>query len=63
MIDFSQVAWRKSSHSTNNGDCVELASLIEGVAVRDSKNADGPKLTFAQGSFLRFVSRLRADEL
>ena len=38
--------WRKSSYSGNGGgNCVEVASnLPDGVAVRDSKNPDGPRL-------------------
>ncbi|WP_131738568.1 DUF397 domain-containing protein [Actinomadura roseirufa] len=37
--------WRRSSHSGDNGgDCVELAGLPGGVAVRDSKDPDGPAL-------------------
>ncbi|GAA2424238.1 DUF397 domain-containing protein [Actinomadura vinacea] len=36
--------WRTSSHSGSNADCVEVASGDGGVAVRDSKNPDGPVL-------------------
>lgn len=37
--------WRRSSYSTSNGgNCVELAGLPVGVAVRDSKDPDGPVL-------------------
>ena len=63
MYNPSYLDWRKSSRSASDGDCVELAPLAEGVAVRDSKNVDGPELTFAQRSFRRFVSRVRANEL
>jgi uncharacterized protein DUF397 len=34
----SRLAWRKSSHSHNDGDCVETASTPSTVAIRDSKN-------------------------
>ncbi|MGH3677418.1 MAG: DUF397 domain-containing protein [Mycobacterium sp.] len=34
--------WRKSSYSGNNGQCVELAILSDGMtAIRDSKNPNG----------------------
>nr|WP_285697083.1 DUF397 domain-containing protein [Actinomadura sp. NBRC 104412] len=38
-------AWRKATRSLNNGgECVELASVGGVVAVRDSKDPDGPVL-------------------
>lgn len=44
-MDLSGVTWRKASHSgENGGDCVELTGLDGVVAVRDSKDADGPVL-------------------
>ncbi|QFG22653.1 DUF397 domain-containing protein [Actinomadura sp. WMMB 499] len=45
-------AWRKSSYSTNNGGaCVELASFTGAVAVRDSKDPDGPRLVVNRRDF------------
>jgi hypothetical protein len=42
-----EVGWHKSSHSgAGNGNCVEVAVGAMEVGVRDSKNADGPKLVF-----------------
>lgn len=39
------VTWRKSSCSSSDGDqCVELAGVGAGVAVRDSKDPDGAVL-------------------
>ncbi len=43
------LTWRKSSFSGGNDpNCVEIAHLAVGFAVRDSKNPGGPALTFAQ---------------
>ncbi|WP_030175669.1 DUF397 domain-containing protein [Spirillospora albida] len=44
-MDLSDATWRKASRSgENGGDCVELAGVPGAVAVRDSKDPDGPVL-------------------
>ncbi|MCP2169949.1 DUF397 domain-containing protein [Goodfellowiella coeruleoviolacea] len=55
--------WRKSSYSTNNGTCVELATGTEAMFVRDSKNPDGPVLTFSSPAFAAFLSAIRSTDL
>lgn len=55
MSDASErLVWRKSSESLN-GDCVEVASLPDGVAVRDSKNPDGAMLEFTHSEWRAFL--------
>jgi hypothetical protein len=50
-MDLSKATWRKSSHSTDNGgDCVEVARTPGAVAVRDSKDPDGPVLLVVPGT-------------
>jgi hypothetical protein len=59
----ASVAWRKSSYSSHNGNCVEVARSLPGVvAVRDSKDADGPALMFAADQWRAFVSGVRAGK-
>ncbi|WP_406274044.1 DUF397 domain-containing protein [Nocardia sp. NBC_00881] len=55
--DLSVVNWFKSSHSSGQTDCVEVAWL-EGdrVGVRDSKNPIGPALIFTPGEWDVFMA-------
>ena len=57
--------WRKSSDSNgNDGDCVEVADLPGGMAVRDSKlDARSPALRVNARQWARAASRNRAGEL
>ena len=47
--------WRRSSHSGGGNDCVEIAAVTAGTAVRDSKNPDGPRLRFGDRGWTAFV--------
>ncbi|MCI4064707.1 DUF397 domain-containing protein [Micromonospora sp. R77] len=49
------VAWRKSSHSGDEGACVEMAVLPGAVAVRDSKDPAGPTLRFTPAAWTTFA--------
>jgi hypothetical protein len=56
--------WAKSSRSGNNGNCVEVAFLGEGrVALRDSKDPEGPVLRFTRGEWSAFVDGVADGEL
>ncbi|MFE4371766.1 DUF397 domain-containing protein [Streptomyces sp. NPDC056835] len=58
----AESAWRKSSHSSGNGQCVEVRDDFPGtVPVRDSKAPDGPHLAFGAGAWASFVAALKAD--
>ena len=55
--------WRKSSHSgTQGGDCVEVAAMRRTVAVRDSKNPDGPALRFTPAEWTTLLTGLKDQE-
>ncbi|MDF5755557.1 DUF397 domain-containing protein [Spongiactinospora sp. TRM90649] len=61
-MDLSNAAWQKSSRSSGNGgQCVEVATNLPGmVAVRDSKDPEGPKLVFSPGEWAAFVTTLKS---
>ena len=62
--DLVDVAWAKSSRSGTNGNCVEVAFLGEGrVALRDSKDPEGPVLRFTHGEWSAFVDGVADGEL
>ncbi|MEV0239311.1 DUF397 domain-containing protein [Streptomyces sp. NPDC050674] len=53
--------WRKSSYSGNTGgDCVEVADLGTGVAVRDSKDPEAGALTVWPEAYAAFVTYVSA---
>jgi hypothetical protein len=51
-------AWRKSSYSNPSGNCVEVTELAGGIALRDSRFPDGPKLVFTSAMWDAFLRRL-----
>jgi hypothetical protein len=63
-MDMTNAVWRKSSYSSGNGgNCVEVAHNLPGVvAVRDSKDPDGPKLAFSPAAWSAFTSAVRSRE-
>jgi hypothetical protein len=57
------VAWRKSSHSGYNGNCVELAALEDGaVAVRNSRDPHGPALVYTRAEIAAFLAGIKDGE-
>ncbi|MEU4517264.1 DUF397 domain-containing protein [Amycolatopsis sp. NPDC024027] len=52
------VIWRKSSYSTEGGECVEVATGPE-VLIRDTKDREGGILTASTPAWRELLSRLR----
>ena len=57
--------WRKSSRSNGGGgaQCVEMAHVEAGLAVRDSKAPAGPALIFSPRAFQAFVADAASGSL
>jgi hypothetical protein len=61
-MDMSGAVWRKSSYSgANGGNCVEVAATARTVAVRDSKDPNGPVLAFGPYAWEQFAGQVKKD--
>ena len=54
--ELSCAEWHKSSYSSQDGNCVEVARNLPGlVAVRDSKELGGAKLVVSREAWQIFI--------
>ncbi|MFI0410573.1 DUF397 domain-containing protein [Actinomadura sp. 3N508] len=59
-MDLSKAPWRKATKSGENGGaCVEVASVPGTVAIRDSKDPKGTKLTLSHENFRHLTQALK----
>ncbi|MET9504506.1 DUF397 domain-containing protein [Streptomyces sp. NPDC006259] len=55
--------WIKSSHSNAEGNCVEVAVLEGGgVAMRNSRDPEGPALVYTPAEVAAFVAGAKGGE-
>ena len=60
-IDLSRAEWRKSSYSSQSGNCVEVATNLPGtVAVQDTKDRQGPTLAVSCHDWRFFVRQIKS---
>nr|WP_245592638.1 DUF397 domain-containing protein [Actinomadura rifamycini] len=56
----SKVTWRKAVRSKEDGsNCIEIAASLREIAIRDSKDPDGPKLVVSAEEFRSFSMALK----
>lgn len=61
-MDDIENGWRKSSYSGDNGGgCVEVATLLDDIGVRDSTDSDPkrPVLRFSAERWRAFTAKLK----
>jgi hypothetical protein len=55
--------WIKSRHSNAEGNCVEVATLADGgIALRNSRDPDGPALVYTPAEVAAFVAGAKDGE-
>jgi hypothetical protein len=58
-----EVRWIKSAHSNAEGNCVEVAALAGGgLAVRNSRDPDGPALVYTPAEVAAFLAGVKDGE-
>jgi hypothetical protein len=62
-MDLSRIEWRTSSYSSSNGgQCVQVGTGPQFVAVRDSQDPAGPALVFSQAEWQVFLGHLKGGQ-
>lgn len=63
-VDLTRAIWRKSQRSSpTSNNCVEIAGNLAGaVAIRDSKDPEGPTLVLTAAEWAAFTGRVKANE-
>jgi hypothetical protein len=62
METIAGAGWRRSSYSGGNGssNCVDVRDLPGIIAVRDSKDPDGPNLVLSPADWRAFTASVKA---
>jgi len=55
----NEALWRKSGRSVGNGACVEVTVAEPGIAVRDSTDQTGPRISYSAAAWRTFGQSVR----
>jgi hypothetical protein len=61
-LERRNLTWHKAQRSTYDGQCVEIASAVGNIAIRDSKDPDGAILIYSSAEFSAFLDGVRNRE-
>ncbi len=61
-LERRSLVWRKAQLSTNNGSCVEVASVVGKITIRDSKDPSGPMLVYTPAAWSAFLDGAKRGE-
>ncbi|MEU6041225.1 DUF397 domain-containing protein [Actinomadura sp. NPDC047616] len=61
--DLYRARWRKSRRSEGSNACVEVAGAHQAIAVRDSKDPEGPHLVLTRSAWQGLVRQARGGAL
>lgn len=53
------IAWRKSSYSGSQANCVEVGNTAGLIQVRDTQDRRGPALTVSADAWRRFTTDIK----
>jgi len=59
MSDETVSDWQVSTYTGGQGNCVEVGKSATTIAVRDTKDREGPVLHFAPATWRTFIQRLK----
>jgi hypothetical protein len=56
------VRWRKATASNATGSCVELGAFDGGIAMRNSRDPNGPALLYTRDEIAAFIHGVKSGE-
>jgi hypothetical protein len=63
QIEIARLPWRKSSHSSGHGECVEVAGAPGFIALRDSKAPVDRPLMITAADWAALLNQIKTQAL